>query len=159
MTTDISPLKANRPQPKWLTILRIILGIIIVWKGFSFFKDAVGLESMLKTGGFEILNKNSQIIAFIITYLNLLGGFFIVVGLFTRWMCVIQIVILLGAIVFVNSKQGMSFSNTELLLSVIVLILSVLFSIKGSGYISADEFFRSYTKAGLEPGHTDKFFQ
>jgi putative oxidoreductase len=159
MIADVSPLEANRPQPKWLTIVRIVLGIIIVWKGFSFFKDAVGLETMLKTGGYDILSKNSQVVAFIITYLNLLGGFFIIIGLFTRWMCMIQILILIGAIVFINSKEGMSFSNTELILSVVVLILCIVFSIKGSGYISGDEFFRSYTKAGLEPGHTDKFFE
>lgn len=159
METGIPFQKENTPQPKWLTILRVMLGLIILWKGFVFFKDTVAVEAMLKTGGVEILSNNSQVLAFIITYFNLLGGFFIIAGLFTRWMCISQIVILIGAIFFVNSRLGMSFSNTELLLSVTVLLLSVLFAIKGSGAISADEFFRSYTKAGVEPGHTEKFFE
>jgi putative oxidoreductase len=159
MQTDILFQKENAPQPTWLTIFRVMLGLIILWKGFLFFKDTVVLETMFKTGGLEIFGKNSQVLAFIITYFNLLGGFFIIIGLFTRWMCIIQIVIIIGAIFFVNSRLGMSFSNTELLLSLVVLLLAVLFAVKGSGFISADEYFRSYTKAGLEPGHTDKFFE
>ena len=74
-------------------------------------------------------------------------------------MCLLQIPIIIGAIFFVNSKTGMSFSNTELILSVIVFVLLIVFAIKGSGTLSADEFFRSYTKAGLEPGHTQKLFE
>jgi putative oxidoreductase len=159
METKMSLLKDSTYQPKWLTILRVVLGLIILWKGFVFFKDTVAVEILLKTGGINMLSSNSQVLAFIITYLNLLGGFFIIVGLFTRWMCIIQIVIITGAILFVNSKLGISFSNSELMLSLLVLALAILFAIKGSGTLSADEFFRSYTKAGVEPGHTEKFFE
>lgn len=157
----VTPLQKNSivTQPKWLTLFRVALGLIILWKGILFFKDSVAVETMLKGGGFQLLGNNSPIIAFIITYFNLLGGFFIIVGLFTRWMCLLQIPIIIGAILFVNSKTGMSFSNTELLLSVIVLVLLIVFAIKGSGALSADEYFRSYTKAGLEPGHTEKLFE
>ena len=157
----VTPLQQNPfiSQPKWLTLLRIILGFIILWKGFTFFKDSITVESMLKGGSLHVSSDNSGLVAFIITYLNLLGGFFILVGLFTRWMCVIQIPIIIGAIAFVNSKAGMSLSNTELVLSVIVLILLIVFAVKGSGVLSADEYFRNYTKAAIEPGHTQKLFQ
>jgi putative oxidoreductase len=159
METSIPLLKNSIPQPKWLTILRIILGLVILWKGIVFFKDTVAVTSMLKTGGIAILSNNSQVLAFIITYFNLLGGFFIIVGLFTRLMCIIQIIFITGAIFFVNSKLGVSFSNQELMLSLMVLFLAIFFAVKGSGTLSADEFFRSYTKAGVEPGHTEKFFE
>ena len=156
----VTPLQQNPfiTQPKWLTLLRIILGFIILWKGFTFFRNSVTVETMLKGGSFYLLSDNSQIVAFIITYINLLGGFFILVGLFTRWMCVIQIPIIIGAIAFVNSKAGMSLSNTELMLSVIVLVLLIVFAVKGSGVLSADEYFKNYTKAAIEPGHTEKLF-
>jgi len=146
-------------QPKWLTLFRVALGLIIFWKGITFFKDSLAVETLLKGGGIQVLSKNSQAIAFIITYFNLLGGFFIAVGLFTRWMCRLQIIIIVGAIYFVNSKLGMIFSNTELVLSLIVLILLIVFSIKGSGVLSADAYFHHYTKAGIEPGHTKNIFQ
>jgi NADH:ubiquinone oxidoreductase subunit 3 (subunit A) len=48
----------------------------------------------------------------------------------------------------------MGTSTIELLLSIIVLLLLIVFVIKGSGAISADEYFRSYYKAGYESGHT-----
>ena len=145
-------------QPKWLTLLRIVLGVILLWKGFIFFQNSVLVESLLKRNTFQMIDNNSETFAFIITYINLLGGFFILIGLFTRWMCLIQIPILLGAIFFVQDMASVSFTNSELLLSIAVLVLLVLFLIKGSGALSADEYFRSYTKAGLEPGHTKNLF-
>lgn len=146
-------------QPKWLTIPRIVLGLILFWKGISFIQDSSELEAMVSQTGVSMFDSNAQAIAFIITYINLLGGLFIVTGLFTRWASLMQIPILIGAIIFVNSKAGMSFSNYELILSIIVLILLVVYVIRGSGALSADEFFRSYFKAGTESGHTKKFFQ
>jgi uncharacterized membrane protein YphA (DoxX/SURF4 family) len=159
METSASAQKISSDnQPKWLTLFRILLGFIILWKGFSFFKNTIAVETIVKGGSIELMSSNSEIIAFIITYVNLLGGFFIMVGLFTRWMCMIQIPILLSAILFVNLKDGMSLTNSELILSVVVLVLLIVFAIKGSGLISADEYFKNYTKAAIEPGHTKELF-
>lgn len=144
-------------QPKWLTIFRIALGLILFWKGISFLRDSSHLQAMMQSTGIGLFDNNAQTFSFIIAYINLLGGLFIAVGLFTRWAALVQIPILIGAVVFVNSKAGMSFSNYELILSIIVLILLIIFVIKGSGVISADEYFRNYYKAGYEPGHTKKF--
>ena len=44
METGIPFQKENTPQPKWLTIFRVMLGLIILWKGFVFFKDTVAVE-------------------------------------------------------------------------------------------------------------------
>ena len=146
-------------KPKWLTLLRVVLGIIILLKGISFFQDSASLTAMLQTPGFEILNKNVTAIAFFITYFNLLGGVFLIVGFLTRWIAILQIPILIGAVIFVNIEDGIKFSNSELALSVLCLVLLIVFLIKGSGTISADEFFRSYTNAGHQTGYTKKFFQ
>jgi hypothetical protein len=67
----------------------------------------------------------------------------------------VQIPIIFIAVFFVNLKD-ISQSGFELVLSVIVLILLVLFAIKGSGAISADEFFRTYNKAGSGEGNTQR---
>ena len=146
-------------QSKWLPILRIILGIILILKGLTFFKDSAKLETMVQNPGFDIINNNASAFAFFITYFNILGGLFIIAGLFTRWISMLQIPILIGAIIFINSEAGMNFSNPDLILSIVVLILLFVFVIKGSGPISADEFFRSYTNAGEKSGYTKKFFQ
>ena len=151
--------KTSTSQPRWLTIVRIALGFILFWKGINFINESSNLQLMLQRMSIGVIHKNSEWIAFLITYINLLGGLFITVGLFTKTSCIIQIPILIGAVFFVNSRHGLNQSNSELILSVIVLILLILFSAKGSGVISADEYFRSYYKAGSEDGNTKKFFK
>lgn len=150
--------RTDTAQPKWLTLFRVALGFILFWRGISFIHDSSRLESMLHSTGIGLFDSYTQAIALIITYVNLLGGFLIAVGLRTRIAAAAQIPIIIGAIIFVNMKAGMSLSNMELILSIIVLLLLVVFIIKGSGVLSADEYFRSYYKAGSEPGNTNKFF-
>lgn len=149
---------ASASQPRWLTILRIALGLILFWKGISFIRDASDLQQMLQRMSIGVVDKNTEWIAFMITYLNLLGGLFIVVGLFTKTSCVVQIPILIGAVFFVNTSEGLNQSTTELILSAVVLVLLIVFAIIGSGAISADEYFRSYYKAGSVDGSTKKLF-
>jgi putative oxidoreductase len=151
--------QTSTSQPKWLTILRIALGFILFWKGISFLRDSADLTAMLQRMSIGMVDKNSQWIAFLITYINLLGGLFITVGLFTKTSSLIQIPILIGAVFFVNTKAGLNQSTTELILSAVVLILLLVFAAKGSGVLSADEYFRSYYKAGSEDGNTKKLFK
>lgn len=151
--------KTNVNQPRWLTIVRIALGFILFWKGITFIRDSSDLQQLLQRMSIHVLDKNSEWIAFFITYINLLGGLFIGVGLFTKTFCIIEIPILIGAVFFVNTKDGLNQSAPELILSAIVLLLLILFAIKGSGVLSADEYFRSYYKAGSEEGNTKKFFK
>ena len=146
-------------QPRWLTIIRIALGLILFWKGIAFIRDASDLQEMLQRMSIGVVDKNTEWIAFLITYLNLLGGLFIIVGLFTKTSSIIQIPILIGAVFFVNTSDGLNQSNTELILSAVVLVLLILFAIIGSGVISADEYFRSYYKAGSVDGTTKKLFK
>ena len=149
--------KTHKSQPAWLTLFRIALGLILFWKGIVFIRDTTLLQTMIEHTGIGIFSKNSEIISFIIPYLSLLCGLFILTGLFTRTSCIIQIPIVAVAVFFVNFK-GIDQSNLELVLSIVVLILLILFAIRGSGTISADEFFRTYYKAGTEDGQTKRFF-
>jgi hypothetical protein len=55
----------------------------------------------------------------------------------------------------VNSKN-LEQSTFEFILSIVVFLLLILFAIKGSGTLSADEYFRTYYKAGSEKGNTDR---
>lgn len=156
--TDITETTSDS-QPRWLTIIRIALGLILFWKGISFIRDSSDLQSMLQRMSIGVVDKNTEWIAFMITYINLLGGLFITVGLFTKTSCIAQIPILIGAVFFVNTKAGLNQSTSELVLSAVVLILLIVFAIKGSGVLSADEYFRSYYKAGSADGNTQNFFK
>lgn len=150
-------INTNAWQPKWLTIPRIFLGLLLIWKGVSFFKDTTQLSNMFQYTNLGIFNSNEETWAFIITYAHILTGFFIAIGLFTRWSCVAILPFILGALFFVNIKSGMALGGLEFILSLIAFLLAIGFAWKGSGAISADEYFRNYTKAGIEPGHTEEF--
>jgi uncharacterized membrane protein YphA (DoxX/SURF4 family) len=128
-------------QPTWLTILRIALGIILIWKGINFIRDISVLKSMIEQTGVGVFSRSSGAIAAVVGILSLLCGFFITVGLFTRISSVVMIPIIFVAIVFVNMKN-IERNAFELILTIIVLVLLVLFAIKGSGPLSADEYFR-----------------
>ncbi|OYX97029.1 MAG: DoxX family protein, partial [Sphingobacteriia bacterium 35-40-5] len=73
---------------------------------------------------------------------HLVGGVLITLGLVTRFAAVIQIPILLGAVFFVNLTKGFSPLNSELWLSVLVLMLLILFWIVGSGPYSVDQWLK-----------------
>jgi putative oxidoreductase len=145
-------------QPVWLTILRIALGFILVWKSVVFIRNTTLLQTLIEQTGIGVFSKNSEILSFIIAYLSLLCGLFIASGLFTRTCSIVQIPILIVAVFFVNMKSSGQ-SGIELALSIITLLLLILFAIKGSGTLSADEFFRTYYKAGTEDGQTKRFFE
>ena len=150
--------RTNIMQPAWMTLFRVVLGLILFWKGISFIRDTELLKSLVSRTGIGAFSQNSEVISFIVAYLSLLCGLFILSGLFTRTSCIVQIPIVFIALFFVNLR-GTGDNRLEIVLSIIVLILLIIFAIKGSGTISADEFFRTYYKAGEEDGNTKRFFK
>ena len=150
--------KTNDKQPAWFSLLRFALGMILFWKGIVFIRDTELLKALISRTGIGVFSQNSEVLAFIVAYLSLLCGLFIACGLFTRTSSIIQIPILFIAVFFINIRNFEN-STFEWILSIITLILLVFFAIKGSGALSADEFFRTYYKAGTEDGNTEKFFK
>ncbi|MBO9681414.1 MAG: DoxX family protein [Flavisolibacter sp.] len=124
-----------------LTFLRIVLGVILIWKGITFVHDITRLEFLIKQTGVGVFTQNDGVLALLVTMLTLLCGFFITVGLFTRIASIIQIPVVLVALLFVHIKT-IDRNGFELVLTIAVLALLILFAIKGSGTFSADEYFR-----------------
>ncbi len=140
----VSTLESNQTavtQPVWLTLLRVALGIVLFYKGFVFIRNITELESLINQTGIGVFTSRDSMFALVVTFLTLLCGFFITVGLFTRFASVIQIPIMFVAILFVNIKN-IDRDVFQLILSLVVLLLLILFAIKGSGTLSADEYFR-----------------
>jgi uncharacterized membrane protein YphA (DoxX/SURF4 family) len=133
--------KPRRVQLTPLTFLRIVLGIILIWKGIVFIQDTAQLKSMIEQTGIGVFSQSSGALATVVSILSLLCGFFITVGLLTRISSIVQIPIVIVAIIFVNMKN-IERDGFELILTIIVLLLLILFAIKGSGSLSADEYFR-----------------
>jgi putative oxidoreductase len=134
---------SSRHHPKWLVVLRVLLGLCLFIKGIGFIQNSVLLSSLLAQTSF--LQKASWL-SDVIPWLHLLGGCMILAGLFTRFWALIQIPILLGAIFFVNAKSGLFAGQSDLLFSIVVLILLIFFFIEGGGPLSLDNYFRSNVK-------------
>ncbi len=126
-------------HPRWLVFLRVILGICLIIKGISFMDDSVTLESMLAD---TKLGTTNGWLPLVITWLHLLGGLFIILGLFTRWSTLLLIPILLVAVLFINLPRGIFAPGSEFGFSLAILLLLIVFFIEGGGPLSMDSYFR-----------------
>ena len=127
----------DRHHPKWLDIIRIALGLFLCYKGVDFLRNASALISLMNSrqpfNSFIIV-----LLAHYVTFAHILGGIFLTIGMFTRAACLIQIPILIGAIIFININVAKdTFSPySELVLSILVLLLLIYFLIIGNGPLS-----------------------
>jgi uncharacterized membrane protein YphA (DoxX/SURF4 family) len=133
--------KWSTTHPRLLLLLRAALGIALVSKGISFISDMMSLKALLAQSSFSFL---PDWIALVITWIHLLCGFLITIGLFTRLSALIQIPILIGAVI-INLSMGIFTPGSELVFSLLVLVLLVFFLFEGGGEFSVDD----YTKKHL----------
>jgi putative oxidoreductase len=124
-------------HPRWLVVLRVVLGLCLFIKGISFMNNAVALNLLISD---SIVSKTGDWLPLVITGAHLLGGFLIIIGLLTRWAILLQIPILIGAVIFMNTQNGI-FSGSESVFALIILILLFLFLVEGGGPISLDNYF------------------
>lgn len=119
-------------HPKWVDIVRICLGVFLCYKGVDFLRNMGGMNDLLAShlsfGSFAII-----MIGHYIVFAHILGGIFLAMGVLTRFACIIQIPILLGALILVNWPQDMLRPYSQLLLTIIVLLLLIYFLIAGNG--------------------------
>ncbi len=125
----------DRHHPRWMDIVRIALGIFLVYKGIDFLRNMSDLVTLMsiKTsfGEFSYI-----LIGHLIVFAHIMGGIFIALGVLTRFACIMQIPILLGAVFLINRPGGMAEPYSELLVSLVVLMLLIYFLIVGNGPLS-----------------------
>ena len=112
-------------HPRWLVLLRVALGICLFFKGIIFISNTAVLEEMLSASRFT-QNESMNWLSFIIPFIHLLCGFLIIIGLLTRWAVAFQIPILLGAIIFVNSKFRIFYQYVIKILMILIMKTSYL---------------------------------
>lgn len=117
-----------------IDILRIALGIFLVFKGIYFFKNSSYLESLLVELNFDNFSALMWSVH-IVGLFHFVGGLMIVFGLLTRLSLIVQLPIFIGAVA-INFFGVMVTQN--LLEALIVLIVSLFFILYGSGKHSVD---------------------
>lgn len=126
-------------HPRWLVFLRVALGICLIFKGISFMSNTVGLELLLAETSSAFSN---SWLPLLITWLHLLCGFLIIIGLFTRIATFLMIPLLVGAVIFVNAPRGVFAADSEFVFSLVVLLMLIFFFIEGGGPLSLDNYFK-----------------
>lgn len=129
------------PWP-FLFLLRIALGCMLIIKGVGFIGHIRQLENIIAGSRFQA---GSVFLTHYIPYAHLLGGFFILIGMYTRFFSLIQLPVLIGAVFFVNAPHAaFHVQSGEWGFSIIVLVLLIFFSIEGSGTISIQHFVKRH---------------
>lgn len=127
-------------HPRLQLLLRAALGIALTWKGISFMSDMMSLKTVLAGSSFNFL---PDWIALVITWIHLLCGFLITIGLFTRISALLQIPILIGAVI-INASSGIFTPGSELIYSILILVLLIFFLFEGGGELSLDDYIKKH---------------
>lgn len=122
-------------HPRWMDVFRILLGLVIFAKGVGFVSDRAAVADLIEQTNFQLSIWSA---VHYVVFAHLVGGVFIIVGFQTRLACLVQIPILITAVFWINATKGFNFLNSELWLSIVVLLLLCVFLVAGSGKYSLD---------------------
>lgn len=115
-----------------LVFFRIFLGLALFIKGINFARNQELLEKMILN--IALLEKLS-FLKIVIPFIHILGGFCIIIGIYSKLAILIQIPILLAAITFLLIS-GAIFYYREILFAVTILILLFIYLKIGDGFYS-----------------------
>jgi putative oxidoreductase len=124
-------------HPQWLDIVRILLGAFLCYKGIDFLMNMGTMLSVI-TNRMSFGSFSTMIMSNYVAFAHLLGGILLILGVLTRFACLLQIPILIGAVFFVNTSLYKPFSET--LLALLVLLLLILFLVVGNGPVQLLKF-------------------
>ena len=140
---------SSRNHPRWLDIFRIILGGILLWKGYDFAFHRQSIYDMV-VGSKQ--PPYSYALIYYKTMVLMVGGVLIMTGTITRIACAFILPLLTGAIIFYHESSGFYTDQfTPFWLLILLLVFTIIFLIDGSGPWSLDE----VMKREIKPDHWD----
>jgi putative oxidoreductase len=126
-------------HPKVLDVVRVVLGIFLMLKGFAFLDNSAYLKDIIEDQSVVYIPTALLMTAvYYVIFAHLVGGVLIAMGTLTRFACIIQIPIVLTAVFladfFTSPINAMAWP------SITALILLVIFMVIGSGPLSLDRY-------------------
>lgn len=127
-----------------LDVIRVYLGAGLFVRGLAL----VGLDAgILQLTGGVMPGIPLRGVAIYVMGAHLVGGAFLIVGLYTRLAALIQLPILVGAVFLVHWQEGLLSANQSLEFSALVLFLLLLVCVFGSSDWSLDARWRAQTSS------------
>ena len=122
----------DRHHPRWMDIVRIALGGFLFYKAVDFLYNMSDLVNLMSSqssfGSFTYVLAGHYVV-----FAHLLGGIFLIFGVLTRFACIIQIPVMLGALFFVRTNEDMLRPYSQMGITILVLLLLIYFLIAGNG--------------------------
>lgn len=115
-----------------LFFFRVVLGLTLFIKGVNFARNQEFLEGLISN--IDLLETLS-FIKILIPFIHIIGGFLIMIGVYSRLMILIQLPIILAAIVFLLISGGITYYR-EIVFAVIILTLLISYLKFGDGFYS-----------------------
>jgi putative oxidoreductase len=126
-------------HPKWLEVLRVLLGVILFFRGLTFILDKDITLEVLHDNNFEFI---PLLIVHYVIIFQLAHSVLITVGLVTRWAALAQLPIVGGAIWLIATNASFQPLGSDLWLAVLLFFLLAFFFVYGAGSFSADAVIR-----------------
>jgi putative oxidoreductase len=124
LSKSIKETNTKKTKNVMLFLFRVILGLTLFIKGINFVRNQEFLEGLISN--IALLEKLS-FLKIVIPFIHLLGGFFIIIGVYTRLVIFIQLPIIMAAIVLLMISGGMSYyREIAFALSILILLISYL---------------------------------
>lgn len=128
-------------HPALLDCLRILLGVFLLLKGVAFMQNAAYLNHVLvQQNRISFSPVELSIIIHYVTFIHMVGGLLITLGILTRLSCLLQLPVLIAALFMLDIFK--SPVNSDLWLTIITGFLLIVFMVIGSGPLSLDRFLK-----------------
>jgi len=126
-------------NPKWLAFVRVGLGLALLTKGLSFLYHPLSFHDLVTSS----LKVNAVWVDNSIIWINIIAGFFILIGFLTRLASIVQFPLVLGALFFVNAGDSVFAFQNSLIFSVLILLLLAVFFVEGDGPVSITNYVKN----------------
>ena len=134
-------------HPKWLDYIRIALGLFLCYKAIAFLINMSDMVSLMNRANMGVSSFVIMLFGQFIVIVTLMSGIFLILGLHTRIICMVQIPILVGALMIFNKSSNAVVDTSEIFLTILTLMLLIGFLIVGNGPLSYNKLFREEDKA------------
>lgn len=117
-------------HPRWMDILRIALGGFLIYKAIDVLENMSDIITAMP-GNFGYFSY--AVAVHLAVFAHILGGILLIFGVLTRFASLIQIPFLVGALIFLSSSPERTQPYSELVITIVVLLLVLYFLVVGNG--------------------------
>ncbi len=126
---------ADAHHPKWLDVLRMLLGAVLFFKGLSFIVNKDVTMQVLHDNNYEFI---PVLLLHYVIIFQMAHSVLIAIGLITRIAIAAQFPIVLGATILLVTTGSFAPLGSDLFLAILSLFLLAFFFVYGPGPLSVD---------------------